>query len=220
MGFTYSYELIAPAARTGRLVAALLPHLCREDRVRLRAALPWRPRRSTTHQWCNDEQVQVRHGIAGLCGESDLDDSYCFSMLFRRDEAIDEYEDRRSFDRSRGLPTEVGRVRVGCVWVSLRAGRSLCVLEASAATSCMSVLFQDSENVRQTFRRIARAARALALFFDAEERDLVLCARQERGVTQPDHEPYELERFGDLHVDAYYGALLAAARIRPLPVAA
>ena len=52
-----------------------------------------------------------------------------------------------------------------------------------------------------------------------EEEDLVLCARHDRVVTRPDYEPYELETFGDLHVDAYDGALLAAARIRPLPAA-
>ena len=64
------------------------------------------------------------------------------------------------------------------------------------------------------------SSQLLQLATTGEDKDLVLCARRERLVAPPDYEPYELEEFGEVHVDGYYGALLAAARIRPLQAAA
>lgn len=197
MGLNYAYELIADRQSADRLVHAVCEHLTAEDRARLLACLGG--------------------GLPYVmeCVERDELERYlfdrgskpiCLSFLFDRDDRLEEY------DKENSLPRTGDRIRVGCVWTEIKCGADFVLIRTTAATTAMSLLFEQSASVRRTFVEAGRSGEALMVLFDDEQGDFV-AVRPYEGRFAPAR---ECESFMDedlnLKVDAYCAELVASAR--------
>ena len=209
MGHDYSFEMVLHKRDLNAALEALCSHLCEIDRLRLRECLPWAPEVETDRAGDAKNPIRECSGIRGFRSmKGEYENDYCLSMLFERDEVLREYEADYHF---RG---EGDKVTVGCIWTSLYAGRRLAVMTFTAATTNMSLLFQRSPKIRETWTDLARATRSLALFFDKEEGDewYLIYPRVEK-VGRPYDEPYSIDNTLDVNVDEYYHEVLAMAGI-------
>jgi hypothetical protein len=194
MGLDYGYELIAPRESADRLVRAFCDHLVPEDRTRVLASLRLGVPGMAEHVERDVFERQLfEHGGKELC----------LSFLFAEDEALAQYPN--------DIPLVDGRVQVGCVWTTIRCGSRFVLVRATAATTAMSLLFEQSANVRSTFREAGRAGGALLILFDDEREDFA--------AVWPDQGRFghkaASERFVDeqcnLNIDDYCADLLASA---------
>ena len=138
MGLDYSFELVVEIARLERALVAIADALVPSDRERLLRSIGPDP---------------VRFSI-----ESSGD--RCFSFLFPPDDDLLVYPS--------GQVEPCGRFGVGCVWCDLRIRDGVAVFRATAATTCMSLLFERSESVRAVWASIAEQCGAWFVMFDDE----------------------------------------------------
>lgn len=200
MGLDYTYEVVAELRSADSLVRVLAKHLVARDRQRLLAALGASP-----------ESIMRRIQRRDLELELSNDESHdlCFAFLFPSDQHLVAYGSIRQFD-----DPQSGRLAIGCVWSSIRCGERYALFRATAATTDMSLLFQESRSIRETFVQIGREAGAALVVFDEEKDDRVgIWPREGRMANSigPDDflgpvvEPHEIDR--------YCSALVAGAGI-------
>jgi hypothetical protein len=152
MGLDYSFEIIAPRDSVARLVEAQAAHLDPYNAGRLLDAV-------------RDDPVRLMSVVRRDSYEhADL----CLSFLFKPD---DQFAKNSWADHLDDPAT--GRVKIGCVWSSLRCGDRFVLFCGTAATTSMSRLFEHSPNIWETFARIGREAGAALVTFDDEQGELV-----------------------------------------------
>jgi hypothetical protein len=147
MGLDYSFELVVEIAKLERALVAIADALVPSDRERLLRSVAPDP-----VGWL--ERIERTGTDARM---SDV----CFSFLFSPDDDLLVYPS--------GQVEPCGRVGVGCVWCYLRIrDDGVAVFRATAATTCMSLLFERSESVRAVWASIAEQCGAWFVMFDDE----------------------------------------------------
>ena len=209
MGLDYSFEMVLHKRDLNTFLEELCKHLCEHDRLRLLECLPWAPEVEKNRSCVGKDLIKECIGINGLRSMKEEDENdYCFSMLFKRDEILREYE--AEYNDS----SEIDKVAIGCIWTSVYGGNKLAVITFTAATTRMSLLFLSSPEIRETWTDLARDTNSLALFFDTEEGDewYLNYPRMEK-VERPYDEPYSIDNALHLNVDEYYHEVLTMAGI-------
>jgi hypothetical protein len=97
---------------------------------------------------------------------------------------------------------------VGSIYVSQSIGSLYAIISATAATTEMSLLFEESPSVREAMRDVGRSAGALSVLLDRETAHYVQLWPDPRQISLADHAVDVREE----DIDAWCGAVLAAAR--------
>ncbi len=149
MGLDYAFELIAERSSADRVIRAIAEHLDPTDSGRLLACVP-----SDVDCPLGDiERTPLEQNMSDLC----------LGFLFPPDGQVEAYSPERKLIN--------GLVRIGCVWSTLIVEGNLVIFRATAATTGMSLLFEESPSVRNTWISIAQKAGALLLLLDDERFD-------------------------------------------------
>jgi hypothetical protein len=135
---------------------------------------------------------QSRRRFAYVTG----DHAPCLTFRFASDGALARY--------TQSAATEL--VEVGCLYVSRSIGLRHALLRATAATTDMSLLFEESPSVREAMRDIGRAAGALCVLLDRETDQYAQLWPEQRQISLASHAGVVPED----DVDAWCGAILAA----------
>lgn len=208
MGLDYSFVIMGPAAGTGRLLQELAKRLSREDKQRLLTAIPGHL--TSAKKESADAQDHAIRGIAGLSlTQHEHKNDYCFSFLFQPDPELCEYEKRNG-----NRPREDGRIPIGCVWTQLHSGGEFALIQATAATTGMSLLFTQSSSIQDAWITLAATSGGHALFRDTEDPDRwELLYPEQRRVPRPDEEAQYLPDCITVSPDSYCRAALELAGV-------
>ena len=203
MGLDYAYEFISERTSADRLVRAMCPHVVPDDRKRLMDYL-------NLHLGLIDVMEHITQDTFERRTLNHESQEICLSFLFAMDEHVLGFTDR-SKDKS-SFGTVEGKIPIGCVWTSIKCGKKFVVIRATAATSDMSILFEQSTSVRATITEVCQTGNPLLVLFDDEQSDLVaVWPQQGRFTLSATYQTFEDEQ-GDLKVDDYCTDLLASAR--------
>ncbi len=192
VGIDYAYEIITRREDAGRLIQALAEHVVRDDTNRLLAA-------------CGTEPDQAFSRI--VLNRHERPDDICLSFLFPPDDFIVNYGPVELLN-----DPSTGRLAIGCVWTQLRFGPRYGLLTATAATTGMSHLFQESPNIRSAFSEIGLQSGAIVVAFDDEE-DITCVWPAGMGGKAPSYcdSDYEGEEPPfDINIDRYCTRVLEA----------
>ncbi|WP_141731180.1 hypothetical protein [Oligoflexus tunisiensis] len=110
----------------------------------------------------------------------------CLNMLFPQDGEVMGYLDLQESPCSK----EGNFLSVGCVWTTIYAGSELACLWSAAATTDMSLLFNESDAVKNTWLNIAETSAALALFLDIDHTSWNMLHPRKVWVERPSMEDY------------------------------
>lgn len=197
MGIRYSYELIAERRSADRLVRAIGDHVEPDGKAWLSEFL--RLGIGQVKDGVRTDDLERR--LFALGG-----DDVCLSFLFAEDEELAEYASESQ------VPPVDGRFPVGCVWTSIDFGGEYVLVQATAATSGMSRLFERSASVRETFTEAGQSGGALLVSFDDESGNPVgVWPFRGRFALSAGFDFFEDDE-GKLNVDAYCADLVASAR--------
>ncbi len=187
MPLSYAFTLVVPVAHLARAMTTLAAHMETMDSERLLAAHPWRP--AITHRM-EGATAPHGHGLRDLARRTyEGHNSYGFAYRFAiGDEALRRYVETSPITGQEGDPA----AHVGCVYTRFSSGQRWLLIEASAATSSMSRLFDESASVRATWVAMAGAMGARALFLDREEAEHWWLLPDGSPVPRPDDDEFAM----------------------------
>jgi hypothetical protein len=196
MGLRYAYEIVTDRTSVESLITAIAKHLESKGRNRLLAA--------ATISSVKIMEVIQRDDLESGFAEKGFDD-LCLTFLFPSDERLIAHGSLADFD-----DPQTGRLAIGCVWSRIRCGEKYGLFRATAATSEMSRLFDESPSVRDTFIRIAKDAGAALLLLDDElGKNLGIWPREGRLASSVNLEELSYPLVDPVEIDQYCSALLA-----------
>lgn len=151
MGIDYAYEIIADRTAGEKLVRAVAKRCTPERAARLCAAIA-----------NGAERVMFEFERDGIEGGNSKPRDVCLSFCFPLDAKLIE-------DGAFVVDEPFPHAQVGCIWSEFLFGEKFVYLQAVAATTGMSLLFERSPSIRRTFVEIAEEAGARLAMFDDEQ---------------------------------------------------
>ena len=164
MGRYYSLEFITKTENLLKLLQAFSKRLSEGDRERFKDFDLYEPAyEETISDNCGNKST-IKHGLKFInIGEFEDKNYYCFSLVSEIDEGIiNNFPGYKKY-------IENNKLSIGCAWTSLYVGENNVLLKVDAASTNISLIFEESKNIHKLCSDIAEEVGNTKVYLDKEE---------------------------------------------------